>query len=118
MEKAQATLSELKAQQEQLDTAKKRMNHNEEIKAGAEGELGTAQQALSSSQKYLGDTQSECMEKAHEFETQASERAAELTVLAEAKKILSAQGVDKSEGRLSEVQTMAFMQVRMISNDS
>jgi hypothetical protein len=114
----QATLSELKAQQEQLDTAKKRMNHNEEIKAGAEGELGTAQQALSSSQKYLGDTQAQCMEKAHEFETQASERAAELTVLAEAKKILSAQGVKEpgllQTGQAVQVQ-LSFAQVRSVS---
>merc|ERR1719359_1133282 len=90
------------------------MNHNEEVKASAEGELNTAQQALAWSQKYLSDTQSECMEKAHEFETQASERAAELNVLGEAKKILSAQGV-KEPGLLQQTVSFVQMQVRRSS---
>merc|ERR1719482_628488 len=100
----QASTSEISSQEEQLETAKKRLNKNEENKAVAEGELESVNAALADSQKYLKDTQQECMERASEFEAESAERSEELKTLAEAKKILTADGVDKAEGRLSEIQ--------------
>jgi hypothetical protein len=55
------------------------------------------------------------MERASEFEATSAERSAELKTLAEAKKILTADGVDKAEGRLSEIQgssPLSFLQVK------
>merc|ERR1719482_1034722 len=46
------------------------------------------------------------MERASEWEAESAERSEELKTLAEAKKILSAQGVDAAEGRLAEVQVV------------
>merc|ERR1719324_737612 len=89
----QSTKGEISAQEDQLETAKKRLNKNQETKAVAEGEIETVKAALADSQKYLKDTQQECVERAEELKT-----------LAEAKKILTADGVDKAEGRLAEVQ--------------
>jgi len=100
----QSTKAEIAAQEEQLETAKKRLNKNQETKAVAEGEIETVKAALADSQKYLKDTQQECMERASEFEAESAERSEELKTLAEAKKILTADGVSKSEGRLSEIQ--------------
>jgi len=110
----QATAAELSSQEEQLETAKKRLNKNEEAKAVAEGELESVNAALATSQKYLKDTQQECMERASEFEAESAERSEELKTLAEAKKILSANGVDQAEGRLSELQQpVSFLQVNI-----
>jgi len=110
----QSSTTEIKAMEEQLETCKKRASKASETKAVAEGEIETVKNALADSQKYMKDTQSECMEKASEWETESAERSEELTVLAQAKKILSAQGVDSAEGRLSEVQMFppSFVQVR------
>jgi len=113
----QSTKAEIGAQEEQLETAKKRLNKNQETKARAEGEIETVKAALADSQKYLKDTQQECMERASEFEAESAERSAELKTLAEAKKILTADGVDKAEGRLSEIQgnqqrPLSFLQVK------
>jgi len=110
----QASETELKAQSEQLETAKKRLNKNEETKAAAEGEIETVKAALATSEKYLKDTQQECMERASEWEAESAERSEELKTLAEAKKILSAQGVDQAEGRLAEIQApLSFLQLAM-----
>merc|ERR1719324_650494 len=111
----QSTKAEIAAQEEQLETAKKRLNKSGETKARAEGE--TVKAALADSQKYLKDTQQECMERASEFEAESAERSEELKTLAEAKKILTADGVDKAEGRLSEIQTdqrpLSFLQMQV-----
>merc|ERR1719181_1949903 len=57
------------------------------------------------------------MERASEFEAESAERSEELKTLAEAKKILTADGVDKAEGRLSEIQTdqrpLSFLQMQV-----
>merc|ERR1719271_1839475 len=113
----QSTKSEIAAQEEQLETAKKRLNKNQETKARAEGEIETVKAALADSNKYLKDTQQECMERASEFEAESAERSDELKTLAEAKKILTADGVDKAEGRLSEIQgskprPLSFLQIQ------
>merc|ERR1719359_1671154 len=108
----QASETELKAQGEQLETAKKRLNKNDEAKAAAEGEIETVKGAKASSEKYLKDTQQECMERASEWEAESAERSEELKTLAAAKKILSQQGVDQAEGRLAEIQApLAFLQL-------
>jgi hypothetical protein len=116
----QSTKGEISAQEEQLETAKKRLNKNQETKAVAEGEIETVKAALADSQKYLKDTQQQCMERASEFEAESAERSEELKTLAEAKKILTADGVDKAEGRLAEVQTdqrpLSFLQVKSSAN--
>merc|ERR1719281_1746370 len=113
----QSTKAEIGAQEEQLETAKKRLNKNQETKARAEGEIESVKAALADSQKYLKDTQQECMERASEFEAESAERSEELKTLAEAKKILTADGVDKAEGRLSEVQEgkrpLSFLQLQV-----
>jgi len=117
----QSTKAEIAAQEEQLETAKKRLNKNGETKARAEGEIETVKAALADSQKYLKDTQQECMERASEFEAESAERSEELKTLAEAKKILTADGVDKAEGRLSEIQgspqrPLSFLQTQVKTN--
>merc|ERR1719387_2699591 len=61
------------------------------------------------------------MERASEFEAESAERSAELKTLAEAKKILTADGVDKAEGRLSEIQgsqqrPLSFLQTQVKTN--
>jgi hypothetical protein len=113
----QSTKAEIAAQEEQLETAKKRLNKNSETKARAEGEIETVKAALADSQKYLKDTQQECMERASEFEAESAERSEELKTLSEAKKILTADGVDKAEGRLSEIQgnqkPLSFLQTEV-----
>jgi len=114
----QASETELKAQGEQLETAKKRLNKNDESKAAAEGEIETVKGAKATSEKYLKDTQQECMERASEWEAESAERSEELKTLAEAKKILSAQGVDQAEGRLAEVQVAgpaSFLQLKVVA---
>lgn len=111
----QSTKSEIAAQEEQLETAKKRLNKNQETKARAEGEIETVKAALADSNKYLKDTQQECMERASEFEAESAERSDELKTLAEAKKILTADGVDKAEGRLSEIQGSKQQTARPLS---
>jgi hypothetical protein len=114
----QASETELKAQGEQLETAKKRMNKNDESKAAAEGEIETVKGAKATSEKYLKDTQQECMERASEWEAESAERSEELKTLAQAKKILSDQGVDQAEGRLAEVQVAgpaSFLQLKVVA---
>merc|ERR1719324_1291361 len=111
----QSTKGEIAAQEEQLETAKKRLNKAAETKARAEGEIETVKAALADSQKYLKDTQQECMERASEFEAESAERSEELKTLAEAKKILTADGVDKAEGRLSEIQGSKQQTARPLS---
>merc|ERR1719316_371754 len=61
------------------------------------------------------------MERASEFEAESAERSEELKTLAEAKKILTADGVDKAEGRLSEIQgspqrPLSFLQTQVKTN--
>merc|ERR1719174_3684089 len=57
------------------------------------------------------------MERASEFEAESAERSEELKKLSEAKKILTAAGVDKAEGRLSEIQgnqkPLSFLQTEV-----
>jgi len=83
---------EITSLKKQLDDSKKKKNRNAESKATAEGDLESVTKDLGGDEKYLADLQRECMEKADEFSQGQTERAAELKVLAEAKKILAAAG--------------------------
>merc|ERR1719380_498904 len=83
---------EINSLKKQLDDSKKKKNRNAESKATAEGDLESVTKDLGGDEKYLADLQRECMEKADEFSQSQAERAAELKVLAEAKKILAAAG--------------------------
>merc|ERR1719235_1715984 len=83
---------EINSLKKQLDDSKKKKNRNAESKATAEGDLESTTKDLGGDEKYLADLQRECMEKADEFSQAQTERAAELKVLAEAKKILAAAG--------------------------
>jgi len=83
---------EINSLKKQLDDSKKKKNRNAENKATAEGDLESVTKDLAGDEKYLADLQRECMEKADEFSQSQAERAAELKVLAEAKKILAAAG--------------------------
>merc|ERR1719240_2277201 len=83
---------EINSLKKQLDDSKKKKNRNAENKATAEGDLEAVTKDLGGDEKYLADLQRECMEKADEFSQAQTERAAELKVLAEAKKILAAAG--------------------------
>merc|ERR1719379_1668503 len=83
---------EVSSLEKQLDDSKKKKNRNAESKATAEGDLESVTKDLAGDDKYLADLQRECMEKADEFSQGQTERAAELKVLAEAKKILAAAG--------------------------
>jgi len=83
---------EVTSLKKQLDDSKKKKNRNAETKATSEGDLESVTKDLGGDEKYLADLQRECMEKADEFSQSQAERAAELKVLAEAKKILAAAG--------------------------
>merc|ERR1719252_238304 len=83
---------EINSLKKQLDDSKKKKNRNAENKATAEGDLESVTKDLGGDEKYLADLQRECMEKADEFSQGQTERAAELKVLAEAKKILASAG--------------------------
>merc|ERR1719409_1096569 len=83
---------EINSLKKQLDDSKKKKNRNAEAKATAEGTLEGVTKDLAGDEKYLADLQHECMTKADEFSQSQTERAAELKVLAEAKKILAAAG--------------------------
>merc|ERR1719387_3491632 len=83
---------EITSLKKQLDDSKKKKNRNAEAKATSEGTLESVTKDLGGDEKYLADLQRECMEKADEFSQAQAERAAELKVLAEAKKILASAG--------------------------
>merc|ERR1719171_208728 len=89
---AQSMNDDIDSLKRQLDDAKKTKNKNSEVKATAEGSLEGVTKDLAADQKALSDLQQECMSKADEFSASQSERAAELKVLAEAKKILANAG--------------------------
>merc|ERR1719265_1291038 len=83
---------EVTSLKKQLDDSKKKKNRNAESRATAEGDLESVTKDLGGDEKYLADLQRECMEKADEFSQAQAERAAELKVLAIAKKTLAAAG--------------------------
>jgi hypothetical protein len=108
---------EIASLKKQLDDSKKKKNRNAETKATSEGELEAVTKDLGGDEKYLADLQRECMEKADEFSQAQTERAAELKVLAEAKKILAAAGKGAALVQASPSNDLfvgpSFLQTRM-----
>jgi hypothetical protein len=108
---------EIASLKKQLDDSKKKKNRNAETKATSEGELEAVTKDLGGDEKYLADLQRECMEKADEFSQAQAERAAELKVLAEAKKILAAAGKGAALVQASPSNDLfvgpSFLQTRM-----
>merc|ERR1719265_2978701 len=108
---------EVNSLKKQLDDSKKKKNRNAESKATSEGELESVTKDLSGDEKYLADLQRECMEKADEFSAAQAERAAELKVLAEAKKILAAAGkgaaLVQTQQQSNDLFAPSFLQTRM-----
>jgi len=85
----QSTRDEIRALKSEMDDAKKKSSRSEETKATATGNLENVQKDLAGDQKYLEDTQRECMNSATEFETSSKARAEEVGVLAKVKEVLS-----------------------------
>merc|ERR1719191_1090247 len=108
---------EVTSLKKQLDDSKKKKNRNAESKATADGDLESVTKDLGGDEKYLADLQRECMEKADEFSQGQTERAGELKVLAEAKKILAAAGkgaaLVQNQQQSNDLFTPSFLQTRM-----
>jgi hypothetical protein len=84
----QSLTAELKAQQKQLDDAKKHISSNQEAQHEAEGDLTATQRALDQDVKVLGELKMTCQEKTQEFEQESQSRAEELKALSDAKAVL------------------------------
>jgi hypothetical protein len=108
---------EVTSLKKQLDDSKKKKNRNAEAKATSEGDLESVTKDLGGDEKYLADLQRECMEKADEFSQAQAERAAELKVLAEAKKILAAAGkgaaLVETQKQSNDLFIPSFLQTKM-----
>merc|ERR1719265_745266 len=65
---AQSLEGELKAQQKQLEDAKKNIAFNSEAQSEAEGDLTATQRTLAQDSKVLGELKQACQEKAQEWE--------------------------------------------------
>merc|ERR1719454_1156468 len=76
----------------------------EEAKAGAEGELETADKGVADDSKKLQDLQQECMTKATDYETSQHSRSEELAALDKAKTILKEKTGGAAERSYSFVQ--------------
>merc|ERR1712238_215473 len=77
-----------------------------EAKATAEGDLEVTSKELASSKEQLATAQSSCVQVAADHEVTTAERKEELTVIAQARKILE----DTSSGAVS--QTYSLLQIR------
>merc|ERR1719258_17366 len=84
----QSLMAELKAQQKQLDDAKKHIASNQEAQHTAEGDLSATQRALDQDVKALGELKMTCQEKTQAFEQESQSRAEELKALSDAKDVL------------------------------
>lgn len=118
---AQSIEGELKAQNTQLEDAKKNIAVNTEAQSEAEGDLQATQRTLAQDSKVLEELKAGCQEKAQEFEANTKGRAEELQALAKAKEILQG-GVGTKSTEWSEdrafVQAPAFVQVRALAQES
>merc|ERR1719440_2401191 len=84
----QSLTAELKAQQKQLDDAKKHISSNQEAQHEAEGDLSSTQRALDQDVKALAELKMSCQEKAQEFDQESQSRTEELKALSDAKGFL------------------------------
>merc|ERR1719258_561451 len=84
----QSLTAELKAQQKQLDDAKKHIASNQEAQHEAEGDLTATQRALDQDIKALGELKMTCQEKTQAFEQESQSRTEELKALSDAKAVL------------------------------
>jgi hypothetical protein len=84
----QSLAAELKAQQKQLDDAKKYIASNQEAQHEADGDLTATQRTLDQDIKVLADLKMACQEKAQDFEQESRSRAEELKALSDAKAVL------------------------------
>jgi hypothetical protein len=84
----QSLTAELKAQQKQLEDAKKRIASNREAQHEADGDLSSTQRTLDQDVKVLAELKMTCQEKAQDFEQESRSRAEELKALSDAKAVL------------------------------
>merc|ERR1719161_1173261 len=84
----QSLTAELRAQQKQLDDAKKHISSNQEAQHEAEGDLSATQRTLDQDVKVLAELKMTCQEKTQEFEQESQSRAAEIKALSDAKDVL------------------------------
>merc|ERR1719181_1580926 len=88
-----------------MATAKKDLAEATETKGTAEGDLEVTSKDLAEDKAASSELHHDCMTKANAFETETTERAAELKALATAKKIIE----EATEGAVA--QTYSFLQV-------
>merc|ERR1719453_238931 len=88
-----------------MATAKKDLAAATETKGTAEGDLEVTSKDLAEDKAASSELHHDCMSKANAFETETTERAAELKALATAKKIIE----EATEGAVA--QTYSFLQV-------
>jgi len=99
----QSLTAELKAQQKQLDDAKKHISSNQETQHEAEGDLTATQRTLDEDVKVLGELKMACQEKTQDFEQESRSRAEELKALSDAKAVLVGYAGAPSFLQLDEV---------------